>query len=104
VAILLLAAIVAYNAWAFLGVSAGGPARIDPAPYRSIVPLESLALNGDRAMGVVPGDWARSTDRHARLTELAARIRADHGVSAVYLADGKSRIVASSRDGVIRLY
>lgn len=93
------------NLWYWVIRPDGGPAPIDPAPYRELVPMARLALGEDgRAYGTVDvAEWIALADREQRVAELADRLE-DLGASYVVLSDADARLVATVRDGKIRVY
>lgn len=101
---LVLVVIVGGNVWFWVfGATPGGPARLDPASFKDLVPMSELAIRDGRAYGKVDDSWETLADREKRLGELAARLKKD-GASAVYLSTADNKLVATHRDGVARLF
>lgn len=97
------AGIVGYNVWAlFFSGTRGGPKSVDPSPYRNLVPLESLKVDGTRAYGVVKPEWS-GPDREQKVAALALAL-APLGVTDLFLTNEKAKILATSRRGATKVY
>lgn len=101
---MLLVAILGGNVWFWMFRAPPGlPTQLDTAAYRDLVPMSALAVRDGRAFGTVEADWRSLPEREKRVTDLAARLRADK-INSLFLSDTDARLVATHRDGATRLF